>query len=215
VADDLVGRGYAVVPGDRLGLSPASRQSFERLKASYRDLPADPFSPSRYRAHGAFHFDPVERRLRALARRPRQAKDTNPHPGSALPAEVANSPLVERLIADAVACFGGGGTRPWRIDVHAVRVVARPGAEGRPAPEGVHQDGFRFVSVHMIDRFNVSGGVSTVHDRHTRIVGRTALRGALDCVYIDDRRLLHAVTPVRVLAPFEGHRDVLLMSYET
>jgi hypothetical protein len=92
-------------------------------------------------------------------------------------------------------------------------VSAPPRAVGRPSPEGVHRDGFPFISIHLIGLRDVRvGGVTHLVRPSGEPVATHRISQPLDSVYLDDAALLHVVTPI-VAGTGVAHRDVLLMSY--
>jgi len=102
----------------------------------------------------------------------------------------------------------------WHIEVHQFRIEARPGQEGRPTPEGVHQDGVDWVLVLMVGRQNIAEGTTTIHGADRTQLGSFTLQAPLDSALLDDHRVLHGVTPVRPLDPAApAHRDVLVLTF--
>jgi len=152
----------------------------------------------------------------------RQAEDVNRFAGGIdryfepLSEEIRSNALITRLISEGIRCFEElerCGPGFWHVDVHAVRIVARHEQPGKPSPEGIHRDGFDYISVHLIGRDNILGGVSRIYNERCRPIAHRSFRRALDCLYMDDKRFFHDVTPLKTLSA-QGYRDVLLMSYK-
>jgi hypothetical protein len=98
----------------------------------------------------------------------------------------------------------------WEVRVHQIRIVASIDEPGLPAPEGIHQDGTDFLTLHLVRRHNVVGGISTLYDLERRTLQSYTLRNPLDSLIIDDSRIMHGVTPVYPVAGCtEGTRDIL------
>jgi hypothetical protein len=96
------------------------------------------------------------------------------------------------------------------VRVHQIRVVATPAQPGLPAPEGVHQDGTDFLTLHLVRRHNVAGAESCVYDLARNPVRRFTLRQPLDSMILEDPRVLHGVTPVYSAdGRTPGSRDLL------
>lgn len=99
------------------------------------------------------------------------------------------------------------------VDAHYMRLIA----PGDPAPEGKHRDGLIAGSAHLIQRTNVSGGVSAIYDRHDpdRGLRSFVLEDPLDSYVFDDERVLHYTSPITVTDPAAGAglRDVLLIGF--
>lgn len=128
------------------------------------------------------------------------------------PAAVAN-PFLTALVAFNASVLPGAPPTGWMVDVHLVRVVAAAGEVGRPSPEGVHRDGYDYVSLHAVARHDVAGAESLVCDERDVPVERALLVEALDSLYVDDIRLRHAATPFTPATGRRAWRDTLLMSY--
>jgi hypothetical protein len=128
--------------------------------------------------------------------------------------DVGEGPALAALLAGARAVFDRlvpGAT--WHVEVHQFRIEARPDEAGKPTPEGMHADGVDHVMVMMIGRENVEGGVTGI-----QIDGREeasfTLAHPCDAVLLDDRRVMHGVTPIRPIDPARpGHRDVLVLTF--
>jgi|APCry1669189241_1035207.scaffolds.fasta_scaffold51865_2 hypothetical protein len=103
----------------------------------------------------------------------------------------------------------------WFIEVHQFRIEAAPGAPGYPTPEGVHHDGVDYVLIAMLARTNLTGGETLVTDDAQRELGRFTLQDRLDTVFVDDRRVMHGVTPVQPADPrLPSCRDVLVITWK-
>jgi len=102
----------------------------------------------------------------------------------------------------------------WLVNVHQIRVECSKGVAGMATPEGVHQDGHRFVAQILIDRRNVEGGESILYSSLENEVARITLKNSLDAIFVDDEKLWHNVTPV-VTSPSQmhGYRDMLLLDF--
>ncbi|MEU5419250.1 2OG-Fe dioxygenase family protein [Streptomyces sp. NPDC020667] len=98
--------------------------------------------------------------------------------------------------------------------VHQIRVTATVRAEGHPAPEGVHRDGHAYVAQVLIRRRDVRGAESCLYDLQERPVHRALLTAPLETIVLDDRRVLHGVSPVRPAPGTDrGVRDMLLVDF--
>jgi hypothetical protein len=100
--------------------------------------------------------------------------------------------------------------KSWEVRIHQIRIVASPEEPGLPAPEGIHQDGTDFLTLHLVRRHNIAGGESTIYDLNRKPIQRFILREALDSMILEDPRIMHGVTPVH---PADGRtvgtRDLL------
>lgn len=103
---------------------------------------------------------------------------------------------------------------PWHVEIHQFRIEADKGQSGLPTPEGAHRDGVDWVCVLLINRCNVSSGVTQIFTPTGRSLGAFTLTQPLDAVFLDDRRVLHGVTPIAPLDPaLKAFRDVLVLTF--
>jgi hypothetical protein len=222
--------GYVALTGEearaRFDVSGAalSGPEWARFAASWDDLRPDGFMADggryRLRRHAIFTAPPGGPIARAPDGPHYQATRFNALNGGidrwfepVAPA-VGDGPALTALIVGARAVFDRlvpGAS--WNVEVHQFRIEARPDEAGKPTPEGMHSDGVDYVMVMMIGRENVDGGVTGI-----QIDGREAASFTLshpcDAVLLDDRRVMHGVTPIRPIDTAKpGHRDVLVLTF--
>lgn len=102
----------------------------------------------------------------------------------------------------------------WKIEVHQFRIEASTEAAGKPTPEGMHRDGVDYVLVLMIARNNITSGTTLLADLNQSPIGEFTLTDPLDAVLLDDRRVLHGVTPITPsLETLPSSRDVLVVTF--
>ena len=130
-------------------------------------------------------------------------------------APVADSPALFAVLRTCHDLFNRLTPLPaWHAEVHQFRIEARPGAEGRPTPEGMHRDGVDWVLVLMVNRENIAEGTTTIHALDGTTLGSFTLRTPMDAALVDDNRVFHGVTPVRAEDPARpAHRDVLVVTF--
>lgn len=103
---------------------------------------------------------------------------------------------------------------PWHVEMHQFRIEAHKGQSGLPTPEGAHRDGVDWVCVLLVNRCNVSSGVTEIFAPDGRSLGAFTLTEPLDAVFLDDRRVLHGVTPIAPVNPaLKAFRDVLVLTF--
>jgi hypothetical protein len=129
---------------------------------------------------------------------------------------VSEGPIIKTLINLCRQVFTLDDGRQWHTEMHQFRIEPAPDGEGRPTPEGLHRDGVDWVGVFMIDRVNVAEGVTRIEGSDGVPPGFFCLTDALDTVFIDDTRVRHAVTPIRLIDNTKpGHRDVLVLTFKS
>jgi hypothetical protein len=225
---EVAERGFARLPGAtleaRLGLSPAAleefAQSWERLETDrfmadggrYRrrrhaNFAARAGVPGHVRGPHRAHFQAVvHNSLNGGVERWFAPVEDAVGEGAALHALLD----LGRLVADA-----GTPGADWFVEMHQFRIEAAAGAPGFPTPEGVHHDGVDYVLIGMVARTNLAGGETLITDDAGAELARFTLLDRLDTAFIDDRRVMHGVTPVQPVDPaLPSCRDVLVITWK-
>jgi hypothetical protein len=224
VRQDLASQGFAWIPRVAWSLGPRFDPHWARLCADWNELELDQYLANeatfRRRRYGRFFWSPASQELLPLPQEPYfQPENENQYAGGIvrefaplLPDTVRN-PFLPALVTSVFACLPVAGQREsktWEVRIHQVRIVATPEQPGMPAPEGIHQDGTDFLTLHLVSRRNIAGGVSTIYDLDCKPIQRFTMRDTLDSMILEDPRILHDVTPV---TPLDGRtigtRDLL------
>lgn len=100
-----------------------------------------------------------------------------------------------------------------KINVHQMRIKASSGLIGLPTPEGIHQDGHKYVSQHLISRSNISGGVSGLYNSDKTPIVHQMLHDFLDTIVVYDEKIMHDVSPIYSHESDGGYRDMLIIDY--
>lgn len=105
---------------------------------------------------------------------------------------------------------------PFEVSAHMIRIEATPNSTtGRPAPEGVHRDGYHFGSIHLMRRENVRGAENHIYDLEKRMIAKRTLQEPMDSIYFDDAAIFHGVSPFAAeLAHKRATRDMLILLYQ-
>ena len=229
LAASVVAVGFACVraPAMRaLLLRHGTLADWGAFAASWNDLGLDTYMADggRYRKRRHAAFGAVAGQA-AIVRKPHQphyqSRDYNPLNGGierwfapVLP-EPGAGPSMTAILHICRDLFQRLTPAPaWHIEVHQFRIEARRGQAGRPTPEGMHRDGVDHVLVLLIGRDNVRSGETSIHDGDGRTLGSFTLTEPLDAALVDDRRVMHGVTPVEPVDPARpGFRDVLVVTF--
>jgi hypothetical protein len=222
------GHGFALLRGAplaaRLGLDAAALDEFA---ASWGRLEVDGFMADggRYRRRRHANFTArwgVHGHLRGPHRPHFQAVVHNSLNGGVdrwfapVEPEVAEgAPLRALLDLGRRAADALTPGQDWFVEMHQFRIEAAAGAPGYPTPEGVHHDGVDYVLIGMIARLNLAGGETLVADDAGAELARFTLLDRLDTAFLDDRRVMHGVTPVQPADPaLPSCRDVLVLTWK-
>jgi hypothetical protein len=239
----LTQEGYTFVHGDamRRALEPfGSLDDWPAFADSWNDLEIDAYMADggryRRRRHAAYLTTAEGAIVRGPARPHFQPLDYNPLNGGVarwfepVTPAAGGGPSIQSILGFCRALFdqlwmssqsnGARLSNPtavvrWAIEVHQFRIEARPDAEGRPTPEGMHRDGVDYVLVLLVNRCNIASGTTAILGADGRELGRFTLTQPLDAALVDDARVSHGVTPVRALdASAPAYRDVLVVTFK-
>jgi hypothetical protein len=230
IAESLKRNGFAFAEAEAMQrvLGEAGLADWESFAKSWNDLGIESYMADggryRRRRHAAFAASSD-----GVARKPHQphyqSRDYNPLNGgierwfAPVTEAIGAHPAMQAILRTCFDLFDGltpQGTRPpvWHVETHQFRIEAKAGAEGRPTPEGLHQDGVDWVLVLLIARENVASGMTSIHDLAKRNIGNFTLTRPFDAAFVDDSRVSHGVTPVEPLdSARPSYRDVLVVTF--
>jgi hypothetical protein len=227
--DAITRDGFAFVQGGVMrGLLEASGRvsDWDAFAATWNDLQLDPYMADggRYRRRRyAVYAAGAGESIRRQPHQPHyQSLDYNPlHGGIArwfepISPAAGEGPSMRAILSFSRSLFGGlaPATSAWHIEAHQFRIEARPGAHGRPTPEGLHRDGVDYVLVLLVNRRNIGSGTTAIHALDGRLLGDFTLTDPFDAALVDDARVAHGVTPVETLDPgAPAFRDVLVVTF--
>jgi hypothetical protein len=160
----------------------------------------------RQRRYGRFYWSPSANILEVFPNEPYfQPKEENNYAGGIarsfaplLPDTVSN-PFLHALVVSTFGCLPVDGDKlrnTWEVRIHQIRILGSPVQPGLPAPEGIHQDGTDFLTLHLVRRQNVEGGESTIYNLDRKPIQHLMMREPLDSMILEDPRIMHGVTPV-------------------
>jgi hypothetical protein len=228
IAAELRAHGFAFVAGADMSAlltrgGPLS--DWDVFRASWNDMPLDEYMADggryRRRRHAVYMAQAEGSIVRAAHQPHYQSRDYNRLNGgierwfAPVDAAIAEGASMRAMLACARTMFEEvAGARAWRVEVHQFRIEARPGAAGRPTPEGIHRDGVDYVIVLLIDRVNIVSGTTTIHALAGEPLGSFTLASPLDAAILDDARVAHGVTPIEPLEHDRpAYRDVLVLTF--
>lgn len=211
ISGELADKGYIRIPAEAIPLDAHLRSAWNELRADYERLEADQFLPGgasyRFRRYDSFYFLPVTGALHLLPHQDYfQDTSINAVTGgivrrfAPLLPETVDNPFLHELIrfnfAHFPLCDAAQQYEAWQVDVHEILVVAEPGQDAHPTPEGIHRDGAEFVTVHLALLENAVGGLVSVYDDARQHLESFTLDHLLDSYLFDDAKLWHGVTPI-------------------
>ncbi|WP_434628498.1 2OG-Fe dioxygenase family protein [Chromobacterium sp. CV08] len=225
---ELGEKGYQFLPGSDWPVPASIARCWGAFARSWSDLPLDPYlkdgATFRQRRIGRFvyrdingHIDPTS------STQFFQSKSINGYAGgfervfAPLHDLTYHNKLLHYIIANSLehfcAAFGVRSDR-WDITLHQFRISASGDAVGLPTPEGIHRDGHQFISMHLVGRENIGGGVSSVYADDGEKLAELTLEQPLDSLFVADYLLKHGVTPIHAIDPDKpAYRDLLVIDY--
>ncbi|MEZ8099268.1 2OG-Fe dioxygenase family protein [Vibrio bivalvicida] len=126
------------------------------------------------------------------------------------------SPILEKLLLlmSEVYDLAEGQASDWNIRLHPYRIIADEAERGEPTPEGLHRDGVTYIASLMINKINVSGGVTTITDDKGDVLESLTLDKTFDVVLADDEKTMHEVTAITPNSLDKcAYRDVLVIAF--
>lgn len=225
---EIADTGFTHIPRSDWSISASLAPHWERLRHDWDCLEPDRHLKNgatfRRRRYGRYFWSPATDVLRPLPNEEYfQPEDQNAYAGGVartfaplLPDSVENPFLLDliRCSFEQLPLDDERRRRNWEVRIHQIRILAEPGQAAEPAPEGIHQDGTDFLTLHLVRRENVAGADSTIYDLDRQPVFRYTLRDVMDSVILEDPRVMHGVTAVR---PADGQstatRDLLGLDF--
>lgn len=215
--------GFWYLPGTDFPHVEALSRDFNAFRDSFNRLQLDTYVPTigRYRRYAHFSYNVHDGIITLLPHGAYfQSSDANVLVGGidryfaeCEPSTCQNSFFTSLVASNARLVSRRGSTAVLDVHVHQVRITATSIQPGQPSPEGIHSDGFDYVSMHLLTRHNVSGADTSVKSKDGTTLFDRSLTTGLDSLYIDDRRLLHYSSAFVPHSAGIAYRDMLLCSY--
>jgi hypothetical protein len=210
VRRSIASQGFAWIPRAAWSLGPRLQPHWERLCNDWDHLELDRYllegARFRLRRYGRYYWSPADDALETLPQEAFfQLKEENAYAGgmardfAPLLPDTVNNPFLLALVRSTFGCLPLAPDRlgkTWEVRIHQIRVVASAKVPGLPAPEGIHQDGTDFLTLHLVRRRNIVGAKSTIYDLNRKPIQSFTLREPLDSLILEDPRIMHGVTPV-------------------
>ena len=98
------------------------------------------------------------------------------------------------------------------MGVHQIRIVASKSEQGEPAPEGIHQDGFDFVGIFVIQRRDITGAETHLYRAKDQPPVFNKVLQPGEFVMVNDRTHYHYTNAVAPTGDGEGVRDVFVFT---
>lgn len=130
---------------------------------------------------------------------------------------VLQNPILRELLDFNIKYFSDiANQKEWVVTIHQMRVNCDDNTITNTTPEGIHCDGHKYISQHLISRKGISGGISEVYNQKKVMQTSVELSDFLDSIFLNDRKLLHRVTPFYKTNSCDssGYHDMLIINYD-
>ncbi len=200
-----------------LQLGQLSTGSVKALAGSFANLPRSSYLDGDFRLRRYSHFNYAAETLTVLpAKAFSQGQDLNKFQGDvarvypAIEADIFNSQAFSEMFSKFKQMAAIEDETP--IEVHQMRILGKRGMATEAAPEGVHQDGFDYLAVFVIDRQNISGGEICVHPNQDQA---PIFKHAFDngeFVVLNDKRFWHSAAALQAVNDELAYMDVFVLT---
>ena len=228
IHSDLENSYYSIIKGEELLIPKHQNLAKQQFDKSWGNLKKDNYLKGgksfRYRQFRYFYFLPVSKEIISFAATPYyQPPEINQYAEGIdrkfdpmTEAIVSNDFLLELIKFDflQLPMNEQKKSEPWLLDIHQVRIVTTEEESGEPTPEGIHHDENDFVSIHLINRENIKGGINGIYDNNRELLEDCTLTNNLDSIILWDPKVMHGVTAIYPINTENiAFRDVLLIGF--
>jgi hypothetical protein len=203
----------AIQLGDYLRM-PEIHSLFDRV-------PLDPYVAAGFRYKSITRICVRDSRVHRASHGPLfQPKEYNPVHGDIVRHYEEMDERLTGLLEPVIQIFAACGSLSGRdeILVQAQRITASSGDDGStgfPVVEGWHRDNTSVLGIFLVNRVNVSGGISMLaRDCAGAHLAFARTLDIGDLLLVDDRCLWHNTTPIAKVDPRKpAYRDVVILTW--
>ena len=185
-------------------------------KDNFAKLPEDPYYKQRWRQFSQYilFFEHDHWACRTLEHRPFiQAKAYNQKVGGVRrnfePISGVDPTPQFATIAEEL-CFDTNAT--FQVNLHQWRTRVDDTYRGKTIPEGPHRDGHHITSVTVWDRYNITGGESTLYQVSKTEPFFEEVLQPNQCLVMRDEDMVHGARDIAAASNEGGHRDIWVIS---
>lgn len=207
--------------------SDISKKMWDEFSNSWNDLCIDHYMGDngkyRYRRYSELLFDCNDNQIINMPHVPyHQSKDVNYLNGDVdryydpILDDIKHGYIMNKIntmFAQIISSVDNSADK-FLIQIFQNRIIACSNEIGKPTPEGIHQDGVDYVLTLLVNKVNVNGGVSSVHDIEDKsVIINKNLNKSGDFIFLKDDSVLHSVTPISAANVKNGYRDMLIVMF--
>jgi len=180
IAQDLLTQGFHALDNSKFCINTKLHNDTIKFIEAYNNLEIDKYvlekeqKPYRKRRYGSFILDTQDLSLSINEHKTFfQSQKVNKAYGgitrdfAPITQEIMTNNFLQEIIKADFQTLPKSDkqkSKKWFIGVQMFRIEATKDYAGEPSPEGIHQDEHYFVLQHMINKYNVKGGRSTIFD---------------------------------------------------
>src|SRR4051812_8000970 len=188
------------------------------IQALFAGVPLDPYVEAGFRRKSLFRARQIDRRIVMSDHAPLyQPSEFNPVHGGIYRHYPAMDERLAQLLYPLASLFAACANldQDDEMLVQAQRITA-DGGTGYPVVEGWHQDNIQVLGLLLINRVNVSGGISMLSaDRGASLAFAQTLAPG-DLLLINDPEVWHNTTAInQILAGQAAFRDIVIITSPT
>jgi hypothetical protein len=200
-----------------LQLGQLTNNSVTSLTTSFANLPKSDYLDGAFRLRRFSHFTYASGQLLELPTKAfSQTGDINTFQGNvareypSIEAEVVSSDAFSEMFKNFKKMTELTDDKP--IEVHQMRILGAKGSLTEAAPEGVHQDGFDYLGVFVIERKNIQGGEICVHpEKEQAPIFKHAFDSG-EFVILNDKRFWHSAQNLEAVNDDLAYMDVFVLT---
>jgi hypothetical protein len=188
------------------------------IQALFEGVPLDPYVEAGFRRKSLFRARQIERRIVVSDHAPLyQPSEFNPVHGGIYRHYPAMDERLAQLLCPVVSLFAACANldQDDEILVQAQRITA-DGQTGYPVVEGWHQDNIQVLGLLLINRVNVSGGISMLSPDRGQSLAFAQTLAPGDLLLINDPEVWHNTTAIdQIAAGQPAFRDIVIITSPT
>ena len=194
-----------------------SNAAVETLSPSFNHLPTTSHKDGKYRLRRYSQIQLGSKSMEILASDTfEQGHDYNDFQGGIKRKfeNIENSTIHSDGMKELIFLFKAVNSLPLgtKVDIHQMRVITL-NLDTQVSPEGVHRDGYDYISMIGISRYNIAGGHLLVYTDKDSDHFLSIPLCAGQVVTLDDRRLWHNASPIQAIDQQKtGHMDAFILT---
>jgi hypothetical protein len=189
------------------------------IQRLFDGVPLDPYVEAGFRRKSLFRARLMKGEVVMSDHAPLyQPSEYNPVHGGIYRHYPAMQARLAELLQPVVHIFAAcANLRPQdEVLVQAQRITATDGQTGFPVVEGWHQDNIKVLGLLLIDRSNVSGGISLLSPDRGKTICFAQTLAPGDFLLVNDPVVWHNTTPIeQVRQDQPGYRDIVIITSPT